>query len=160
MPPVTYDTSIFTSYKPGVFPPGFLFSAVVIQELIASANDDSEVASWITAHRAYGKEGRLIVPTSADWLLASKVLYWLMQRRKNKAGGKSPPLKVGASQRMAHDALIAVGARRRGATVVTVNWDDFVAIQYYCDVNVMRASDYFKQHPNFLSAAPKRRTAP
>jgi predicted nucleic acid-binding protein len=43
MPPVTYDTSVFTSYKPEGFPSGFLFSAVVIQELMAAANDDSEL---------------------------------------------------------------------------------------------------------------------
>jgi predicted nucleic acid-binding protein len=145
MPPVTFDTSIFTSYRPGEFPPGFLFSAVVIQELIAAANDDSEVSRWIATSRASQKENRLIVPNSADWIMASKVLYWLMQKRKKKAGGKSPPLKPGASQRMAHDALIAVSARRHKATVVTVNWDDFEAIQYYVNVKVVKASDYFRR---------------
>lgn len=143
MPPVTYDTSIFTSYKPGDFPPGFLFSAVVIQELIAGASDDSEAKRWMAVMRAYEKEDRLIVPDAADWLMAGKVLFWLMQKRKKKAGGKSPPLKPGASQRMAHDALIAVSARRHRATIVTVNWSDFEAIQYYCNVKVVKASDYF-----------------
>lgn len=146
MPPITYDTSIFKSYKPEEFPSGFLFSAVVVQELIASANDDSEVQRWITARRAYEKEDRLIVPNSADWLIASKVLYWLMQKRKKKAGGKSPPLKFGASQRMALDALIAVSARRYKATVVTVNYRDFEAIKYYCDVKVVKASNFFKRY--------------
>jgi predicted nucleic acid-binding protein len=145
MPPVTYDTSVFTSYKPEAFPSGFLFSAVVIQELMASANDDSEMNRWAAAQRAFEKEERLIVPTSADWLMASKVLYWLMQKRKKRAGGKSPPLKTGASQRMALDTLIAVSARRHKATVVTVNWGDFEAIRYYCDVNVIKASDYFRR---------------
>lgn len=144
MPPITYDTSIFTSYKPEGFPSGFLFSAVVIQELIASANDDSEVERWVAARRAFEKEDRLIVPNSTDWLLASKVLYWLMQKRKKAAGGKSPPLKPGASQRMALDALIAVSARRHKAVIVTVNYRDFAAIQYYCNVKAVKASDYFK----------------
>jgi predicted nucleic acid-binding protein len=145
MPPVTYDTSVFTSYKPEGFPSGFLFSAVVIQELMASANDDSEMNRWAAAQSAFEKEDRLIVPTSADWLLASKVLYWLTQKRKKRAGGKSPPLKTGASQRMALDALIAVSARRVKAAVVTVNWGDFEAIRYYCDVKVIKASDYFRR---------------
>lgn len=145
MPSVTFDTSIFTSYKPARFPAGFLLSAVVIQELIASANDDSEVERWVAARDAFEKEGRLIVPSSSDWLMASKVLYWLMQKRKKRAGGKSPPLKTGASQRMALDALIAASARRRRAAVVTVNYRDFEAIQYYCDVKVIRASAYFKR---------------
>jgi len=145
MPPITYDTSVFTSYKPEGFPSGFLFSAVVIQELMASANDDSEMNRWAATWRAAEKEDRLIVPTSADWLLASKVLYWLMQRRKKRAGGKSPPLKTGASQRMALDALIAVSARRHRASVVTVNWSDFEAIRYYSDVRVIKASDFFRR---------------
>jgi predicted nucleic acid-binding protein len=145
MPPVTYDTSVFKSYKPEGFPSGFLFSAVVIQELMASANDDSEIKRWAATWRAAEKEGWLIVPTSEDWLLASKVLYWLMQQRKKRAGGKSPPLKTGASQRMALDALIAVSARRTKAAVVTVNWSDFEAIRYYCDVKVIKASDYFRR---------------
>ncbi len=145
MPPATYDTSIFTSYKPGDFPPGFLFSAVVIQELIAGASDDTEAKKWVAVLRAYEKEDRLIVPNAADWLMASKVLFWLMQKRKMKAGGKSPPLKPGASQRMAHDALIAASARRCGAAIVTVNWSDFEAVRYYCNVKVIKASDYFKR---------------
>lgn len=145
MPPVTYDTSVFKSYKPEELPSGFLFSAVVLQELIASSNDDSEMKRWTATQRAYEEEERLIVPTSADWLMASKVLYWLMQKRKKRAGGKSPPLKTGASQRMALDTLIAVSARRHKAAVVTVNWSDFEAIRYYCDVKVIRASDYFKR---------------
>lgn len=77
--------------------------------------------------------------------MASKVLYWLMQKRKKRAGGKSPPLKSGASQRMALDALIAVSARRQKTTVVTINWSDFEAIRYYCDVKVIKASDYFRR---------------
>jgi predicted nucleic acid-binding protein len=145
MPPITFDTSVLKSYKPVDFPAGFVFSAVVIQEMMASAADDSEVKRWAAAWIAYEKEGRLIVPTSADWLLASKVLYWLMQKRKKERGGKSPPLKTGASQRMALDALIAVSARRYKATVVTVNWSDFEAIQYYCNVKAIKASDFFKR---------------
>jgi predicted nucleic acid-binding protein len=144
MPPITYDTSVFIA-KPEGFPSGFLYSAVVIQELIASANDDSEVNRWVATRRAAENEGRLIVPDSADWLMASKVLYWLMQQRKKKAGGKSPPMKTGASQRMALDALIAVSARRYQATVVTANWSDFEAIKYYCNVKTIKASDYFKR---------------
>jgi hypothetical protein len=72
--------------KPVDFPAGFVFSAVVIQEMMASAADNSELKRWAAAWVAYEKEDRLIVPTSADWLMASKVLYWLMQKRKKKAG--------------------------------------------------------------------------
>jgi hypothetical protein len=47
--------------------------------------------------------------------------------------------------RMALDALIAVSARRHKAIVVTADWSDFEAIRYYCDVRVIKASDYFKR---------------
>ena len=41
------------------------------------------------------------------------------------------------------DALIAISARRVGATVVTNDYDDFKAIQHYCPVKLTRGSDYF-----------------
>lgn len=102
MPPITFDTSVLKSYKPVDFPAGFVFSAVVIQEMRASAADDSELKRWAAAWGAYEREDRLIVPTSADWLLASKVLYWLMQKRRKRAGGKSPPLRRGAEDGRVH----------------------------------------------------------
>ena len=43
------------------------------------------------------------------------------------------------------DALIAVSARRMSATVVTQDWGDFKAIQYYCDVKLQRGADFFTQ---------------
>lgn len=64
---------------------------------------------------------------------------------KEEGWGKSTPLKTGASQRMALDALIAVSACRQKTTVVTINWGDFEAIRYYCDVKVIKASGYFKR---------------
>jgi predicted nucleic acid-binding protein len=145
MPGITFDTSVFVSYKPVEFPAGFLMSAVVIQEILAAAVDETELRRWSATFRAYEGEGRLIVPTSDDWLMAGKVLCWLARGRKKSAGGKSPRRVPEAKQRMAYDTLIAVSARRVGATVVTVNWDDFRAIQYYCDVKVQRASDFFRQ---------------
>lgn len=143
MPGITFDTSVFISHKPADFPAGFLMSAVVVQELIAAAADEAELRRWVATFRAYEREGRLIVPTAGDWLMAAKVLSWLARGRKKQAGGKSPRRTPEAKQRMALDALIATSARRVGATVVTANWDDFRAIQYYCDVKVRRASDLF-----------------
>lgn len=76
--------------------------------------------------------------------MASKVLYWLAHGRKRDAKGKFPKLKPGASQRMALDALIAASLRRWKTTVVTDNWDDFRSIQRYCNVKIVRASDFFQ----------------
>jgi hypothetical protein len=58
-------------------------------------------------------------------------------------GGQVNPLKLGASQRMMMNALIAVSARRAKTAVVTNEWDDYKAIQYYCKVKLVRGSDYF-----------------
>jgi hypothetical protein len=43
------------------------------------------------------------------------------------------------------DTLIAVSAKRANATVVTNNYDDFKAIQYYFQFKLMRGSDFFRQ---------------
>ena len=75
----------------------------------------------------------------------SRILFWLTQRRKKGAGGKLPPQKPGASQQMMLDALIAVSARRAGALVVTEDYDDFKAVQYYCHFKLKRGREYFNE---------------
>jgi predicted nucleic acid-binding protein len=144
MPFYTFDTSVIISRKVSDIPDNFLFSAVVLLELIASAKDESERKRYEALARDYSKDDSLILPNFDDWVLASRVLHWLSQDRKRKAGGKAPPLKPGASQRMAFDALIAVSARRVKATVITDNWDDFKAIQHYCNVKLLGASKFFR----------------
>ena len=42
------------------------------------------------------------------------------------------------------DALIAVSSKGADATVVTNDYDDFKAIQYYCPARLLRGSDFFK----------------
>lgn len=101
MPPVTYDTSVFKSYKPEEFPSGFLFSAVVIQELIASANDDSEMNRWAAAHRAYEKEDRLIVPNAADWLLAGLAGIFHTKKKTAPANWRPGAVEAGGGGREA-----------------------------------------------------------
>jgi hypothetical protein len=56
MPPITFDTSVLKSYKPVDFPAGFVFSAVVIQEMMASAADAFELKRWAAAWGAYERE--------------------------------------------------------------------------------------------------------
>jgi predicted nucleic acid-binding protein len=113
-------------------------------ELLASAKDNSQRTELELAYRYYAKDNSLIIPDSDDWLMASKVLYWLAQGRRRSAGGKSPRLRPGASQRMALDVLIAVSARRWRTTVITENWDDFKMIQHYCHVKIIKGSAFFK----------------
>ena len=143
MIPAVFDTSTIITRKLRIGRENNVLSAVVIAELLAAAPDDSEREAHEANRRAHEKNGTLIVPIGEDWLLASRILYWLTHRRKKSAGGKLPPQKPGASQQMMMDALIAVSARRAGALVVTEDYDDFKAIQYYCHFRLKRGSDYF-----------------
>ena len=120
-------------------------SAVVLMELTASARDDSQRKIYERLFRQYQQDNSLIIPDENDWLLTSRILYWLAQsRRRSHIKGKLKRLPIGVSQHMALDVLIAVSARRWRATVVTENWDDFRAIQRYCKTKIAKASDYFR----------------
>lgn len=145
MPYFTYDTSVIISRKPSLQenPTSFLWSSVVLMEVTASARDDSQRKTYERLFRQYQEDNSLIVPDENDWLLASRILYWLAQSRRRSSKGKLKRLPSGASQRMALDVLIAVSARRWKATVVTENWDDFKAIQRFCNTKVVKASDFF-----------------
>jgi len=144
MPFYTYDTSTIISRNIAALPDNFLLSAVVLMELTASAKDDSQRKVYEALYRQYRSDNTLIVPAAEDWLLASKVLYWLGQSRRRSSGGRLTRLKPGASQRMALDTLLAASAHRWKATVITENWDDFKAIQRYCKVSILRGSEFFK----------------
>jgi len=145
MPTYTFDASVIVAYRVRELPKAFVLSAVVIAELTASAADESNRKMYESLRRDYEKHDALIVPSADDWLTASRILFWLTRGRRKKAGGKAPKLLPGANQRMFFDALIAVNARRAGAILVTNDWDDFKAIQYYCSVKLIRGSDFFKQ---------------
>jgi len=143
MPNFTYDTSIIISRNVKDLPDRFFMSAVVLMELTASARDDSQRKTYEKLFRQYQQDNSLIIPDENDWLLASRILYWLTQSRRRSSKGKLKRLPTGASQRMALDVLIAVSARRWKATVVTENWNDFKAIQRFCNTKIVKGSDFF-----------------
>lgn len=143
----TYDTSIIISRKPTLLlrkPENFLWSAVVLMELMASATDDSQRKVYDRLFHEYSEDNSLITPNEDDWRFASKVLYLLSQERRRRHRGTLKKLRSGASQRMALDVLLAVSARRWKATVVTDNWDDFKAIERYTKTKIVRASAFLK----------------
>lgn len=146
MPYFTYDTSVIVARKPIDLRKtnGLLLSSVVLLELMASAKDDSRRKMYEGLFRDYRDDDSLIVPNNDDWLLASKILYWLSRHRRTFDGGKLRQLAPGMSQRMALDALIAASSRRWKAAVVTENWEHFKAIQYFCGVKLIKASDFFR----------------
>jgi predicted nucleic acid-binding protein len=139
------DTSTYISRKLSDLPDNFLFSSIVLMELMAGATDETQRKIYERVHRAYAKDNSLIVPDDEDWLTASKVLFSLSQVRRRASGGRAPRQKSGATQRMALDVLVAVSARRWNATIVTENWDDFKAIQHYCKFKLAKGSDFFKR---------------
>jgi predicted nucleic acid-binding protein len=145
MPNFTYDTSVIISRKVMDLPDGFFMSAVVLMELTASARDDSQRKTYEKLFRQYEQDNSLIIPDGNDWLLASRILYWLTQSRRRSSKGKLKRLPTGASQRMALDVLIAVSARRWKATIVTENWNDFKAIQWFCNTKIVKAADFFRR---------------
>jgi hypothetical protein len=57
-------------------------SVVVLQELVAGAQDEAEIKSLTVARKEYEKSGRLLVPTSEDWWLVGKVIYALQKGLK------------------------------------------------------------------------------
>ena len=87
----TCDTSSIISRKLSdrPLPNNFLYSSVVLMELMASVKDDTQRKVYERAHRAYQKDGSLIVPDADDWLMASKVLYRLAQGRRRSAKGQA-----------------------------------------------------------------------
>lgn len=143
----TYDTSVIIARrsldlrpKPG----GLFLSSVVLLELTASAIDDSRRKMYEFLFRQHEQNDSLIVPNDNDWFFASKVLFWLAQRRRRVQRGSLRRLQPGMAQRMAFDALLAASARSREVAVVTENWNDFKAIQRYCDVKLIKGSDFFR----------------
>ena len=148
MPYFTYDTSVIIARKVSNLqrmPPNFLLSTVVLMELMAAVNDNSERKVYEQLHRQYQTDNLLIVPTAEDWLLASKILFLLTHARKRLHKGKLKQLPPGASQRLALDTLLAVSARRWKAQVVTENWSDFKAIQRYCNTKIVKAANFFRR---------------
>ena len=148
MPYFTYDTSVIISRKVidlRGMPGRFLMSAIALTELSASASDGSELKVYESLFHAHENEQRLIVPNHQDWLLTSRILFLLTNRRRRLEHGKLKRLPPGASQRLALDVLIAVSARRWKAQVVTENWADFKAIQRYCNTTIVRAATFFRK---------------
>lgn len=140
----TFDTSVIISRGPAELPGrlgSFLWSSVVLMELAANANDENQRKIYDRLAVDYKRDNSLIVPDADDWMLASKILFWLTRDRRKSEGGKLARLRPGASQRMALDSLMAVSTMRWNATLVVENWEDFKAIKHHCKrLKIVKAS--------------------
>ena len=143
MPKVTYDSNIFIKYKPASLPAGFCLSVVVLQELLAGAKDSGETKELEAAYRNYKKASRLLVPDAEDWWQVGLVLNGLQRKRKSKKSGLIPRISIEEKYRITNDVLIARTARRAGVTLVTDNVRDFERIKNFCNVRLIKGSDFF-----------------
>jgi predicted nucleic acid-binding protein len=139
---VTFDTNVMIRYRPATFPAGFFMSAVVVQELTAGANDAAEVREYEESRKYHEGMGRLLVPTGEDWWLAGKVLNSLHRGLRSHKRGRVTAISKGEQQRILRDVLIALTARRAGATVVTENVSDFEKIRNFCNVSIARPAEF------------------
>ena len=118
-------------------------SAVVLQELVAGANDASTIKDLERTRLEYRNANKLLVPNEEDWWHAGLVLNALQRGRRSRKTGKIPKMSVAERYRIINDVLIARTAKRAGVIVVTDNVNDFRKIRNFCDVKVISGSRYF-----------------
>ena len=143
MAKVTYDANIYIRYKKQSLPRSFYMSAVVLQELVAGANDASAIKEFERLRHEYRTANKLLVPNEEDGWQAGLVLNALQRGRRSKKTGKIPRISVAERYRIINDVLIARTAKRAGVMVVTDNVNDFKKIRNFCDVTVISGSKYF-----------------
>ena len=142
MAKITYDANILIKYKQPL-PRSFYMSVVVLQELLAGANDASTVNQLERVRHEYRKTGRLLVPTEEDWWHVGLALNALQRGRRSKKTGKIPRISAAERYRITNDVLIARSAKREGVALVTDNVRDFQKIRNFCDVKIISGSKYF-----------------
>lgn len=143
MAKVTYDANIFIRYKERAFPRSFYLSAVVLQELVAGANDASRIKDLERVRHEYRKANKLLVPTEEDWWHVGVALNSLQRGRRSKKTGRIPKMSEAERLRIVNDVLIARTAKREGVMLVTDNISDFKKIRNFCDVKIISGSRYF-----------------
>ena len=94
--------------------------SVVAEELFAGALDAPGIALVDRHLGALRRAGRVVAPSTEDWIAAGKLIAKITQREPDK--------KSKVQQQLLNDILIALSARRIGATVFTFNRDDFELI--------------------------------
>ena len=139
---VLLDTNIYIRY--GADQPGpFYMSSVVIQELTAGARDDATVRKFGEFRRQWEAKGKLLVPTGEDWWHAGKILNAMHRGLKSHRAGRTSAIPKEEQRRILRDVLIARTAKRANVAIVTEDVADFLRIQRYCDVRILRPGDYF-----------------
>ncbi len=96
------------------------FSSVVIEELLQGVLDSKGKKYVEILFKPFEKVGRIVTPHHSDWKEAGNILSSIRKKYPHY-GNKSKGL--------VNDALIAVSARRIGATLYSSNKKDFELLQ-------------------------------
>jgi predicted nucleic acid-binding protein len=107
--------AVFSPLLPATF-----LSAVVAYELFVNARDRETAELVRELVRPMERTGRLVIPAFDDWMEAARVLSVI--READRSWRSKLPLLL-------NDVLIALCARRIGATLVTYNRADFQLIR-------------------------------
>ncbi len=98
------------------------FHAVVAQELLAGAVDERrEKLVDESLILPFARRGRILVPSFAAWKGAGRILSHLIQRKLMSPGG--------FKRSFLNDCVLAASCREVGATLITLNREDFDLIR-------------------------------
>jgi predicted nucleic acid-binding protein len=104
--------------------PGTYLASVVAYELFVNAQDRQTRDLLRDYINPMERTGRIVAPGFEDWIEASEIVTAITQK------GKSWRSKLPA---LLNDILIALCARRIGATLITYNRGDFLLIRRHKD---------------------------
>ncbi len=137
-----FDTSVYISYRRQIekFPDAGWFSAVVMQELMAGAEDRKALRHWRNLAADYQRDGKLLVPNLAAWETAGLVLHRLLTLEKTKTG-RRPAWSHDKKQSLIRDVLIAVTAKQQQVAVISDN-QDFPLVQQVYPFAWRKAADF------------------
>jgi len=102
------------------FLPSTYFSSVVAQELLVGCMDDLAVRRVQNFLFPFERVRRIINPTYGNWKEAALIVVKIALRRPNLKSKKVA---------LVNDTLIALSCRDIGATLVTLNLEDFDLIR-------------------------------
>ncbi len=143
---VLFDTQVYIAYSSIIssrdIEPGW-YSIVVWQEQMVGASGGKELKRMESDCKRLEKEGRLLIPDREAWMMAGRILYrYLSDLSRQNPSRLRPALDHAEKQNIIRDVLIAVSAKKAGATVVSDN-KDFPTIQRYYDFKWISGREYF-----------------
>lgn len=122
----SFALSIRSRYEADI--PVTVFSSVVEQELLAGATDQLKLAAVEGLYRPFERARRIVTPSHSIWQQAGRALGTMRRTRRDLVD------RLGGS--FVNDLLIALSARSVGATVVTLNADDYRMIARYVPLRI------------------------